>query len=151
MDEIPKTHSPNIDASNKNGRDQWLLNFKFEEYKYISEQSKFVMTRYMQAGALYLALSGFVIKEIVSTPNVVLAYLVAFFFFSINILFYLAARKFRDMAYHWLNKQKDIADDFGFHRPYSMMWGYNIGVACVCLVIGAIVAVVLFRACWPKC
>lgn len=121
---------------------------KFEEYKLVEEKIKFIITRYMQGLALYLALGGFALKEIVAIPTCAIAVGLAVVVTFFNILTYIAAGHFLKMADHAIDKQKEIALELDLQAPYPLVWGYRAGVACIMLTQLAIIALALFRLGW---
>jgi hypothetical protein len=118
---------------------------KFEEYKVVEEKIKFIITRYMQGLALYLALGGFALKEIVAIPTSGIAVGLAGLVTCLNILTYIAAGNFRKMADHAIDKQQEIALELDMQAPYPLVWGYYAGVVCMVLTQLAIIGLALFR------
>ncbi len=116
-----------------------------EEYKLLTEESRFVMTRYIQALGLYLALIGFGVKEVLSTPANEISLIIAVFITCFNGLGYYGARKFKGMAYHALNRQALLADHLDMQRPYPMTWGYRSGIACLIISQISLIIIIIIR------
>ncbi len=129
-------------------RDDYPLDNKqiLEEYKLLIEERRFVMTRYMQGIAIYLALMGFAIKEIVSIPSFTIATLLGIFVSCLNILTYYGAVCFRSMAYHALNREAILADRLKMQRPHPLIWGYYGGIIGFTLSQIALIAIIVLRA-----
>ena len=51
-----------------------------------------------------------------------------------NLLAIYAARHFRKMAYHALDRQTNLAKQLGFLPPYPMLWGYHVGLCSFAVV-----------------
>ncbi len=106
-------------------------NLVLEEYKVIVEESRFVMSRYMQALIIHIALMGFAAKEIAAAPTGAIALTLALAVFVLNFGAYYGAVCFRSMAYHALNRQAVLADNLGIQRPHPMIWGYYLGLGSI--------------------
>ncbi len=104
-----------------------------EEYKMVAEESRFVMTRYMQAVVIHIALMGFVAKEIIAEKTTAIALTIALSVFILNFGGYYCAGRFRSMAFHALNRETVLADHLGFQQPHAMVWGYYIGLVWITL------------------
>ena len=102
-----------------------------EEFKHVTAEVQFIVVRYMQAGALYLAFVAFATKELLtSTEGSML--LVLFSCLSVfNCVALYVVSQFRSMAYHSLERQGVLADELRFQRPHHMVWGYYCGVISV--------------------
>lgn len=114
-----------------------------EEYKVLVDQSRFVMTRYMQAIAIYMALIGFSLKEVVAVNKPHIMFVLLTIIFCLNFVAYYAAIHFRRMAYHALDKQTEVANKLSFQPPYPMAWGFYAGIVLVTLVQIAIIFIVV--------
>lgn len=95
-----------------------------EEYKLLVEERRFIMTRYMQAFAVYLTVVGLSIKGIIGTvkqdEQLYLLALVT----SFNFIGALAATYFAKMAKHCMMREIDNARLLGFQEPSNHAWGY---------------------------
>jgi hypothetical protein len=117
-----------------------------EEYKLQVEETRFLMTRYMQAGAIYLALIGFAAKLTMDTSSLQIALLVAVIAFFLNLGTFYVAGHFRSMVYHALNRVALLADHLGTQQPHPMMWGYYIGLITFAVIQVALGILVVFCA-----
>ncbi len=99
-----------------------------EEYKILSEQSRFIMTRYMQALIVHLAFMGYVLVQLSNSPSKKMSIIITTVVLLVNIVSFYAASWFKSMAYHSLNRQAILADTLGFQRPHPMIWGYYGGI-----------------------
>jgi hypothetical protein len=105
-----------------------------ELLKQAAEERRFVMRSYMQAFALYLALAGYGIKELVEAhPPILVAYIIAGLYTALNILAVYAAGRFKSMALHADTQEKRVAKLLGLGDPHSLIWGYGGGIVVVCL------------------
>ena len=118
-----------------------------DEFKHVSEDRRFIMTRYMQAGVIYITTLGFGVKFLLQADTKIVLLTFAIFFESINISAILLARKFRDLAMHSINRETELAKKLNFQPPYSLMWGYWGGLMTACFSILAflILTIVRFR------
>ena len=119
-----------------------------EEYKLINERTQFVMTRYMQALALYLTFVGLGIKEVLDSNTPMRTMVLATALTCGNILTFYAAMHFRRMAYHALDRQTKLAEELGFQPPYPMIWGYHVGI-CAFAVVQIVLAVIAVKTLLP--
>ena len=119
------------------------IRLQLEEYRQVILERRFVMTRYMQAIALYLALSYFGLNQLTAatTPLPMVAVLAALFTFLNGVGFY-AARRFRNMAIHATSREAPLAKKMSFQEPYDLLWGYRGGL----LLVGATQIVVFTMA-----
>ena len=115
------------------------------EYKALVEESRFVMTRYIQALGLYLALTGFGVREILSAPSKEISLIIVVFITCFNVLGYYGARKFKSMAYHALNRQALLSDHLNIQRPYPMIWGYRSGIACLIISQISLIIIIILK------
>jgi len=137
------THKPQIKESVQTNEQT------IEEYKTIIEERRFVMSRYMQAIALYLALVAFSFKELLSANSGLMTILLLVFVTMANVLAFYGAGKFRSMAAFILKREALLADHFGMQRPHSIMWGYTLGVFVFLLTQLTIVAIILAKLFGP--
>lgn len=118
-----------------------------EEYKILVEESRFVMTKYMQALGLYLALMGFGVKEILSASSAEYTIIITFLMSCLNVLTYYGANKFRSMAYHSLVRQTILADYLKMQHPHAMVWGYYAGIACFTIFQILLLIIIILNLC----
>ncbi len=97
-----------------------------EEYRYLVEEARFLGTRYMQFGVIYLAFVGFAIKEIFSTGSSLHTLLLACFSFCLNFVAYFIAYWVKRMMDHAFHRATNLADHLGLQRPHSMKWVFCI-------------------------
>lgn len=86
--------------------------FAVEEYKQVLEEGRMIMTRYIQAIGLYLALSGFGLKELVATRSHSLVLAASIVFTMLNVLAIYAARSFRRMAAFAAQREKFFVEQY---------------------------------------
>lgn len=115
-----------------------------EEYKALSEECRFVMAKYMQGLVVYLALMAFGIKELISAKSIEQVIYIPFILTIYNALAFYAAKKFRSMAYHALNRKAILADILKFQRPHPMIWGYYIGILSILILQATIISIWFF-------
>ncbi|MBI3265379.1 MAG: hypothetical protein HYZ58_19795 [Acidobacteria bacterium] len=120
-----------------------IANAVLEEYKLLDQQARFVMTSYMQALALYLALVGIGLREVLQAKGNFRIIVLTSALTCGNVLAVYAARHFRCMAYHALNRQSALAKQLNFQAPYPMLWGYHVGISSFFVVQLGIIAVAL--------
>ena len=116
-----------------------------EEYKVLVDQNRFVMTRYMQAAAIYIALIGFSLKEVITVDQLTIMLILSTLISLLNFVGYYIAIHFRGMAYHTLNKQTEVANKLNFQPPYPLIWGYYSGIILVTVVQLTIILIILLR------
>ena len=117
-----------------------------EEFRQVVEDRRYVMTRYIQAVGLYLALAAFALKELVSAPSLPLPFLTAALHSTLNILAFYAARQFKRMALHYWNRETALARHLSMQGPSSLLWGYTSGIVLVSLIQLAVLAVAVIRS-----
>lgn len=115
-----------------------------EEFKQLINERRFVMKSYMQALALYLALAGYGVKELLAgsapfTP------IVAGLFTALNVVAFYAAGRFRSMAVHATNREEELAHQLGIKGPHSLIWGYGSGIAVVVLYQIAVTLITVLK------
>lgn len=121
------------------------LQIALEEYRQVVEERRFVMTRYVQAIGLYLALAGFGLKELIAAPSEVVVWLLSALFTALNTIALYAAQRFKSMAMHAINREITLAQRLQVQGPHSLIWGYAGGVLTVLLFELAIVLIAVFR------
>ena len=99
-----------------------------EEYKILTTEAQFVMTRYMQMLALYLFAIGALVSELVQAPDLTITVLWIVGLTILNFGAFYGARRFRSMAYHSLNRLALLAEHFRMQKPHPMIWGNRAGV-----------------------
>jgi hypothetical protein len=99
-----------------------------EEFKVVSEEARNIMTRYVQMLALYVAVVGFLAPEMVNKKSIETNLLWLSGISLLNGGAYVAARRFRNMAYHYLDRLDILAKHLKFQKPHPMIWGYKVGV-----------------------
>lgn len=124
--------------------------FELEEYKQVLLERQFVMSRYMQAVGLYLALSGFALRELLDAKTEPRAYFLAILFSTLNIIAICVARQFRNMADHAMQREHYFAKRHHLAKAYQLFWGYRAGILLVGVNEVAIVLVTIFKIRgWP--
>ncbi len=119
------------------------LSTAIEEYKLLTEEFRFLMTRCMQAGALCLAISGFAAKLISDTKSAETALLLAVLTFVLNSGIFYVAHHFRSMIYHVLNRLVFLSEQLGTQQPHPVMWGYYTWVVVFGLIQIALAALLV--------
>jgi hypothetical protein len=119
-------------------KDRNQIRLQLEEYRQLTLERRFVMTRYMQAIALYLALSYFGLRELTTTPSLPIVAVMTTLFTFLNGLGLYAASHFRNMAIHATVREALLAKKMNFQQPHDLLWGYRSGV----LLVGATQVVV---------
>lgn len=107
--------------------------FQVEEYKQVLNERHFVMTRFMQAVGLYLALSGFALKELVETLAITRVVVLVALLTILNTLAWYVARKFKDMATHALQRERAIVERHNVTQSSTLFWGYYAALVLVCV------------------
>jgi hypothetical protein len=117
--------------------------FQVEEYKQVLKERHFVMTRFMQAVGLYLALSGFALKALVQVQSIAIprVVLLVTLFTILNTVALYVARRFKDMATHALKREFTIVERHNLTQSSTLFWGYYAGVVLVCVSEIAILTV----------
>src|SRR5664280_547379 len=115
--------------------------FQVEEYRQVLKERHFVMTRFMQAVGLYLALSSFALKELVEAQSITRVVVLASLFTILNTMALYVARKFKDMATHATERECAIVERHNMTQSSTLFWGYYVGVVLVCVSEIAIVTV----------
>ena len=116
-----------------------------EEIKRTAEERRFVMTSYMQALALYLALTGYGLNDMSGTMPGVRFWIVSAAVTVANGLALYAASRFRSMALHVMARERRLALELRIGEPHSLLWGYGCGVIVVGLSQVAAVLIVVFK------
>jgi hypothetical protein len=116
-----------------------------EEWKQLIEERRFVMRSYMQALALYLALGGYALKELLASESPLLAILIGLFFTSLNGVAVYAASRFKSMAMHAIEQEEMLATSLGIKTPHSLTWGYNGGICVVIFFQLAVISAVALK------
>lgn len=119
--------------------------YLLEEFKHVAAEVQFVMTKYMQTMALYLALTGFATKELVDSVSLPLAVILFLTLTALNCTGVYVTRQFRSMAYHSLCRQATLADALKFQKPHHMAWGYYPGIAVVAFSQAASIAILIAK------
>jgi hypothetical protein len=120
---------PHLSSPLKNPTPQ----FELEEYKQVLIERQFVMSRYMQAVGLYLALSGFALRELLDAKPGLRTWFLAILFSVLNIIALQVARQFRNMAAHAMQREDYLAERYHLARTSQLYWGYRAGVLLVCI------------------
>lgn len=118
---------------------------QLEEYKQIVAERRFVMTSYMQAIGLYLALSGFALREVVTAEVPLIRCLLASAITFLNGVAVFAAFRFKSMAMHAITREEYIAMRWSIQRPHSLMWGFWAGLLVVGVSQVTVIGIFLFR------
>ena len=116
-----------------------------EEFKHVAEERRFVMNRYMQAVGLYLALSGWGLKELFETPPLLVVCIWGASYTGLNILAVYAAGQFKRMAFHAIARETELAVGLGMLAPYPLTWGYWGGIVVVVFSEATMIAILIFR------
>ena len=111
-----------------------------EEIRHLVEQRRFVMKSYMQALALYLALAGFALRELLTAPSSLVIWVLAGLFTCLNVLAFYAAGQFKSMALHAAEREAVLAKQLGMQEPHSLVWGYKSGITVVLLYQASVIA-----------
>lgn len=113
-----------------------------EELKIVVEERRFVITRYMQAMAFYIALVAFGGGQYFQAPGKPEKLFILLLMFTINTLAWLGAKQFRAMAYHALDRETLLAPEVHFQGPYPLIWGYKYALAMGAIVqLGVLAAI----------
>jgi hypothetical protein len=124
--------------------------FELEEYKQVLKERHFVMTRYMQAVGLYLALSGFALRELSSAQSASQVWLLAVSFTLLNVVAPYAARQFRNMARDAMNRELHFVAQYHVRQMHDLFWGYYLGLWLVGIDQAAVVAVAILKLALPQ-
>lgn len=119
--------------------------YMLEEYKLLVKERRFVMTRFIQAVALYMALCGFAVREVIVARSVLILVLVTLAFTFLTPVALYAARKFRNMYSHGAQRESLLAAKLCFGPPYPLLWGYRAAVVFVLLAQSSLITVALIR------
>jgi len=125
---------------------KWTL----EEYKILVEERRFMMTRYMQAFALYLAIISLTLREflLATTPlHFVSLWVFLTFIHTLAIWGSLQFRKFTNSA---IEREATLAQKLNFLRAGSLEWGYGFSF-CFFVLAEVLVTVLLVVRLWPHC
>jgi len=126
------------------------LEFELEEYKQVLEERRFVMTRCMQAIGLYLALSGFAVKQLLDARSPVLLCLLAVILTLLNGVAVWAAGRFRSMATQAMSRESYFVQRYNLQQMHSLFWGYYGAWLLVVVDQVAVLCVVLWRFSSPS-
>src|ERR1700720_2449055 len=118
-----------------------VAEFAVEEYKQVLEERRMVMTRFIQAVGFYLALSGFGLRELISTSARPFVVTLSILFSVLNILAVYAAYKFRRMAWSAAEREKFFVQQYRVAQTHELFWGYIAGIWLV--ILGEVTVVVL--------
>jgi len=124
--------------------------FELEEYKHVLKERRFVMTRYMQALGLYLALSGFALGELSSAKSASQVWLLALSFTLLNIVAPYAAGQFRNMARDAMNRELHFVAQYHVRQMHDLFWGYYLGLWIVGIDQAAVVAIAVLKLAFPQ-
>ena len=105
------------------------------EYSSVQEERRFVISRYMQGFAFYIAMVAFVGGNYFDSEPLGQLFLLVFMC-TANTLAWMGAGHFRDMAYHALTRETKLARKLGAQEPYPLIWGYKYA-----LVLGSVVQI----------
>lgn len=119
---------------------------ELQEWKQVIEERRFVMLSYMQALALYLALGGYALKELLGENSLPIVIMTGIFFTCINGIALFAAARFKSMAVHASNREIALAAKFGVPPAHCLKWGHTSGVIVVVFFQVAVIAAVIFKA-----
>ncbi len=114
-----------------------------EEYKILVDERRFIMTRYMQAFAVYLTIIGLSLKGILEATEQDERYFLFALVTMFNIVGFFAARYFAKMAMYCMERESYNAKILGYLGPGNHAWGYWIMLS-IFIVIEAIVGCVVF-------
>lgn len=121
------------------------LQIDLEEYRQLVEERRFVMQRYIQSLFIYLAVMGYSIKELLFiAPDPIFITLTALLICAIAFAYY-AARQFRSMAYHAIDREKLLAMKLQVQPPHEMLWGYYGGIFLLLSGLIAVLALIVHR------
>ena len=134
------------EATVSRGSEAPKAEFELEEYKQVLCERRFVMTRFMQAVALYLALSAFAAKEMVEM-DVHVASMLEVCFTVLNVLALYVAKHFRRMADQALQRERHFVERFGVRQMYELFWGYKAAVLFVGTAQVATLSFLVWRVC----
>jgi len=130
-------------------KDATKRDFELEEYRQVLEERRFVMTRYMQAVGLYLALAGFAGKELLDARSPGRLWLLAVLLSSLNLMGVWAARRFRSMAERAMLRESYFVEHYGVQQMHLLFWGYWGGLILVLLDQLVLVCIVAWRLGFP--
>lgn len=142
MEKMPELLSANPELDTKVNCDDHMAR---EEYKLIVAERRFIMTRYMQGLVFYPVIMGYAFRELLYAESLVTSFLFALFMVSVNWIAQVAAKHFRSMAYHALNREKILAEHFNVQKPHPMIWGYRLGVTLFRIAYILILAVIVVK------
>ena len=120
--------------------------FELEEYKQVLRERQFVMKSYMQAVGLYLALSGFALKELLDARSAYRTWILAGAFTLANVLALFAANRFKGMAEHAMNRERFFVERYSLEQTSVLFWGYHLGVILVAIDQVAVITIALMKA-----
>jgi len=103
------------------------------------------MTRYMQAIGLYLALSGFTLKELVGAQESTLIWILAALLTLVNSIGIWAARHFRNMYQHAFRRECELVERLQAQKSYELLRGYRGGLWLVSLCEAAVVGLTALK------
>lgn len=113
------------------------------EFGHVVKERRFVMTSYMRALVIYLGLSGYGLLELSKETIPFLLWVVGILMTVTNGLAIYAAGRFKSMAIHAMQRERQLALQLKMGEPHSMLWGYGSGVilvvVCEITVIGLVV------------
>ena len=113
-----------------------------EELKLVAEDRRYYVSRYLQAATFYFAIAGLGFNTLLNVSDKTVLFVLTILVEVINILVFFAAGKFRDIVYHSLNRETELAKKLNHQPPHQLMWGYYLGIMIV-LTIGIGFAVLL--------
>lgn len=116
------------------------------EHKHLAAEAQFVMTRYMQAIALYLALTGFAMKEFLATGSYVVVFVLFCALSALNCVGVYSVGQFRTMAYYSLERQALVAEALEFQRPHHMIWGYFAGLSLIIFAQSCVTTLLIIKS-----
>jgi hypothetical protein len=119
---------------------------ELEEYKINAENTRFIITKYVETFTIYLALMGFGIRELVAESKT--AFVVSALFAVLLLLSALAIivfSKFKQMALHTLARQEELATVLKMHRPRSVKWGYSWVIIFVAIMMAFLFAMTYYK------
>jgi hypothetical protein len=119
--------------------------FAIEEYKQVLEERRMVMTRYIQAVGFYLALSGFGLRELITTSSKPVVLGASIVFSALNILAIYAARMFRGMAESSVQREKFFAQNYRVQQTHELFWGYSASLWLVALNELTIISLAIWK------
>ena len=118
---------------------------KLEELKIVFDQKKFFVSRYLQAAAFYFAISGLALNMLINITDKLLTLLITSFCLILNLLVLKMAGKFRDVVYHYLNREKILCEDLSYAEPAELIWGYTIGSVLIVVIMISFLVVGLIK------